>query len=171
MEAGFEQVVIREREKPFKPGKREPPRSPGGPIAMSDEKPSLEEATKLLASNIAEMQSLPNGFQRKRLDAIFLYPPVPDRKAPAIVANYTDGVEAFMVMQMKTSDLKLIEEDAKAHKDQQMWQAMRHGGGEFPRDLIRGSKARVEIGDTTLIAGGSIAQDEIKFLVSHFLKD
>jgi hypothetical protein len=169
MDAGFEEVSIRERERERQPRPKDKLKPPvvGGPISgftveASDERSALGFAP-------IERVRLANGFERKRFRIVKLQLqwPVP-RTLASSVAVYSDGIEGLVVMQILTRDLKTLEEIAKAHKDPQIWQAMSQSG--FPRELIRrGSSARVEIGDTTLLAAGSVGQNEIKILVSKFL--
>jgi hypothetical protein len=173
MEAGFEEVSIRERQRQPRESKdrggKRWQHEVGGPLSGFTVETTEDRSE--LGFHPIERETLPHGFQRKRFRTMHLTLqwPVP-RTMSASVAMYSDGMEGLVVMQIKTSDLKALEEITKAHKDPQIWQAMSQSG--FPKELIRrGSSARVEIGETTLVAAGSIHQNEIKLLVAQFLTD
>jgi hypothetical protein len=174
MTAEFESVAVLSETGPARPERprRRPPadsfpghRAPFLPIEAGAPRPDV-------GFEIVERPYLPNGFERRTFGVVHVKLREPLRyETRAVLSVYTDGLQTFSVVQMRTEDFEALANMVRGLKGTPIPDVLRRmSRGSVSGEMTReGWMAKVERNGTTLVAAGQIDQDEIATLMSRFL--
>jgi len=144
---------------PGHPGGHFQPIEPGGPKPALDFEP-------------VDLSALPHGFERRSFGAIRVSLREPLKfESRAALSVYTDGLQNFSVMQMKTADYEKLVNLIRALRETRIDAVLRRmSRGNLSAEMLRhGWLASASRGGTTLVASGSIDKEETATLLSRFL--